>query len=148
MLKTCWAALLTQLHAICARLFATSTPEAVAWLNAFPQHSAGLRMDNNTVRIATGLRLGALLCLPHLCHHCGSLVASFAMYGHRCRYSEGRHSVLNYIICRFLVSAGSIPAHLKPQNMFRSDGKRPNIISVPWKYGKLLLWDALHPSSI
>ena len=105
LLRTCWAALLTQLHAICTRLFATLTPEAGAWLNAFPQHSAGLRMDNNTVRIATGLRLGALLCLPHLCHHCGSSVASFAMHGHRCRYSEGRHSALNYIICRFLVSA-------------------------------------------
>ena len=47
-----------------AQLLAISTPESGAWLNALPLTSVGLRMDNDTVRIAVGLRLG----IP-LCHH-------------------------------------------------------------------------------
>ena len=44
--------------------------------------SAGLRVSSNAVRIATGPRLGGPLCLPHLCHHCGSTVTvSFAIPG-------------------------------------------------------------------
>lgn len=41
-----------------------------------------------------------------------------------------------------LVSA-RVPARLEPQNIFRSDGKQPDGISVaPWKCGKPEVWDA------
>ena len=128
-----------------ARLLATSTPDSGAWLNAFPLTSVGLRMDNDTVRIAVGLRLGIPLCHPHLCHHCGTLVSNLATHGLSCRRSEGRHfrhASLNNIIWRSLVSA-KVPARLEPSDVFRSDGKRPDGITlVPWESGKLLIWDA------
>ena len=68
-----------------------------------------------------------------------------ATQGLSCRWSEGhhsRHSSLNDIIHRAL-SAAKISARLEPSGVARSDGKRPDGISmVPWKEGKLLVWDA------
>ena len=102
-------------------------------------------MDNSTIRIAVGLRLGVPLCHSHTCRHCGSHVNDLATHGLSCRWSEGRHtrhSSLNDIIHRAL-SAAKIPARLEPSGVARSDGKRPDGISmVPWKEGKLLVWDA------
>ena len=66
---------------------AASTPESEKWLNAFPISSIGLRIDNSTIRIAVGLRLGVPLCHSHTCRHCGS------------------HSSLNDIIHRALLAA-------------------------------------------
>ncbi|KAL5505800.1 hypothetical protein EMCRGX_G007305 [Ephydatia muelleri] len=41
-----------------ARLLAASCKESGAWLNALPITSLGLRMDDTTIRISMGLRLG------------------------------------------------------------------------------------------
>ena len=43
------------------------------WLKALPISAIGLRLDNETVRIAVGARLGCNLCTPHTCV-CGELV--------------------------------------------------------------------------
>ena len=43
-----------------ARLLATSKKESGAWFQALPVSSLGLRMDDETVRVAVGLRLGTL----------------------------------------------------------------------------------------
>ena len=73
-----------------------------------------------------------------------------ATHGLNCRWSEGRHhrhATLNDIIHRALSSA-KIPARLEPSGLQRSDGKRPDGISVvPWKCGKLLVWDATCPDT-
>ena len=123
--------------------------ESGAWLNALPISSLGLRMDNNTIRVAVGLRLGSSLCRPHTCHHCGTKVGCLATHGLSCRWSEGRHhhnATVNDIICRALSSA-RVPSRLEPPGLFRLDGKRPDGVSVvPWKNGKLLVWDAQTPS--
>ena len=50
----------------CARLLAASSRESGAWLQAHPVSSLGLRMDDNTIRVAVGLRLGSPLCRPHI----------------------------------------------------------------------------------
>ena len=41
--------------------------ESGAWLQALPMSSRGLCMDDDTLRVAAGLCLGATLCQPHSC---------------------------------------------------------------------------------
>ena len=128
-----------------ARLMATSAKESGAWVNALPISSLGLRMDDDTVRISVGLRLGTTLCRPHACLHCGADVNHLGTHGLSCVRSEGRHhrhAALNDIVHRALTAA-HIPSRLEPSGIFRSDGKRPDGITVvPWKSGRLLVWDA------
>ena len=83
------------------RLLAASAKESGDWSNALPISSLGLKMDNDTIRIAVRLRLGSSLCRPHTCRHCGAEVDSLATHGLSCRWSEGRHfrhAALNDII--------------------------------------------------
>ena len=72
-----------------ARLLATSSKESGAWLHALPISSLGLRMDDNTIRVAVGLRLDSTLCRPHSCQHCGAEVDHLATHGHSCRKVRG-----------------------------------------------------------
>ena len=66
------------------------------------------------------------------------------IYGLSCQKSTGRHprnSHTNDFIKITLVSRG-IAATREPQGVSRSDGKRPDDMSMYlWKKGKLLLWD-------
>ena len=121
-----------------------------AWLQALPITSLGLRMDDGTIRVAAGLRLGAPLCRPHFCHHCGAEVDSLATRGLSCRWSEGRHhrhAEMNDIIHRALASA-KVPSRLEPSGLCRTDGRRPDGVTVvPWRSGKLLVWDATCPDT-
>lgn len=102
-------------------------------------------MDNDCIRVAVGLRLGSSLCLPHLCPHCGSNVDESGIHALSCRKSKGRlprHSSLNDIIKRALVAV-SVPCTLEPRGLCRSDGRRPDGISIiPWSRGRCLAWDA------
>ena len=97
------------------------------------------------VRIAVGLRLGVPLCHPHTCCHCGTLVDKWATHGLSCNKSEGRfsrHAAFNDIIKRSLAAA-HIPSMLEPTGLCRSDGKRPDGVTIiPWKSGRTLVWDA------
>ena len=133
-----------------AHLLAATSRSAGAWLDALPISSLGLRMDDETVRIAVGLRLGSSLCRPHPCCHCGALVDHLGTHGLSCRQSEGRHyrhAAINNIVYRAM-SAAKIPSRLEPSGLSRSDGKRPNGVSVvPWRNGKLLIWDATSPDT-
>jgi hypothetical protein len=134
-----------------ARLLAVSSRGASAWLQALPISALGLRMDDPTMRISIGLRLGLSLCQPHNCQHCGACVDSFGVHGLSCKKSEGRHyrhASLNNLFLRALSSAG-IPARLEPSGLSRSDGKRPDgATMVPWAYGKPLIWDVTCPDTL
>ena len=50
-----------------AHILTVTSKESGAWLQALPLSSIGLHMDDNTVRIAIGLRLDSPLCRPHTC---------------------------------------------------------------------------------
>jgi len=127
-----------------ARLLAVQTKESGAWLNALPSPSLGTLLENSSFRIAIALRVGQPLCEPHKCT-CGENVDKLGYHGLSCRKSAGRrsrHEIINDIIKRALVSA-EIPAIREPDGCSRSDGKRPDGMTlVPWKGGKSLIWDA------
>ena len=117
---------------------AVSCSETGAWLSALPVASLGLRMSDDVVRIAAGLRLRVPLCRSHPCISCG---ADVNVHG-------PRHASINDIIKRALESA-KVPCHLEPTGLFRSDGKRPDGASiVSWKCGKVLVWDATCPDTL
>ena len=68
-----------------------------------------------------------------------------------CKKSEGRHhhhAAINDILYHALSSA-KIPSRLEPSGLLRSDGKRPDgVTMVPWKQGKPLVWDATCPDTL
>ena len=126
-----------------SRLLAVSAPHASHWLNAIPMPSFGLKMDNSSLRIACGLRLGSPLCQPHECI-CGTWVESTGVHSLSCRKSVGRfsrHSHVNNLIRKALESA-HVPTIMKPQGVSRTNGKRPDGMTIfPWKMEKCMVWD-------
>ena len=126
-----------------ARLLAASAPHAGDWLHALPISCCGLRMDNEAIRVAVGLRLGVNLCQPHPCP-CGTQVDARGTHGLACKQSSGRttrHHHINDLIWRGLLRAG-VPSTKEPSGLSRTDGKRPDGITlIPWQVGKTLMWD-------
>ena len=52
------------------------------------------------------------------------------------------------MVARALVSAG-VPATKEPVGISRRDGKRPDgIMQIPWRSGKLLVWDVTVVSTL
>ena len=101
-------------------------------------------MDDSTIRAAVGLRLGLPLAHPHFCGLCGAEVDQFSTHGLSCKKSKGRHyrhASLNDVLYRAF-HAAKIPARLEPSGLARSDGKRPDgITMVPWESGRCIVWD-------
>jgi len=56
-----------------ASFLAASSQLSGDWLFALPIALRGLKLDDEAVRVAVGLRLGLDLCIPHECH-CGFMV--------------------------------------------------------------------------
>ena len=48
-----------------SRLLAVTSSHGYDWLYALPIASCGLRLENEDIRVAVGLRLGAVLCQAH-----------------------------------------------------------------------------------
>jgi len=126
-----------------ARFLAAASPHSGDWLHALPIAACGLRLDDEAVRVAVGLRLGINLCVPHTCR-CGAEVDARGLHGLTCKLAPGRiarHQVLNDLVSRAFASA-SIPVTKEPVGLLRSDGKRPDGLTlVPWQSGKPLTWD-------
>ena len=127
-----------------ARLLASQQKESGTWLSAPPVTSLGLRMSNDTICIATSLRLGTPICFPHDCSLCRSHIDTSGTYSLSCRRSQGRiprHSHLNRLV-RDALSNAQIPTILEPQGSLRTDGKRPEGLTItPWSNGHPLVWD-------
>jgi hypothetical protein len=126
-----------------ARLLASMAPHSGDWLHALPISSCRLRLDDEAIRVAVGLRLGINLCQPHQCP-CGTLVDARGTHGLACRRSSGRmarHHNINDLIYRGLIRAG-VPSTKEPSGLSRTDGKRPDGLTlIPWQCGKSLIWD-------
>ena len=67
-----------------ARLRASRQTTSGAWLKALPLATLGLRLENEAVRMAVGLRLGLTLCRPHTCP-CGAQVDALGTHGLACK---------------------------------------------------------------
>ena len=121
-----------------------SAPYAGDWLLALPVTSCGLRLDDESVRVAAGLRMGVPLCEPHGCP-CGAPVLADGHHGLSCALGPGRlpiHASLNDLVFRGLVRAG-YPSTKEPANLVRTDGRRPDGLTlIPWRVGRCLIWDA------
>ena len=77
-----------------ARLLAVSCAESGAWLNALPIAPLGLRLSDDVVKVAVGLRLGVPICRPHLCASCGANVEALGAHDLSCRFSKGSRGAL------------------------------------------------------
>src|SRR6218665_1926386 len=87
-----------------ARLRAATATHAGDWLLALPLSACGLRLDDESIRIAACLCLGARSCEPHIhvCP-CGGLVTADGSHDLSCGLGPGRfarHAYLNDIISR------------------------------------------------
>ena len=126
-----------------ARLLTVFPEQSSSCLNAISIASLGLKMNSSQLRLSCALRLGSPLCIPHTCV-CGTRVDQSGVHGLSCRKSTGRfirHAQVNDIIKRALSSA-HIPSILEPNGVSRSDGKRPNGMTIyPWKNGRTIVWD-------
>src|SRR6218665_2415516 len=103
-------------------------------------------MDNKTIRVVVGLRLGTtIICEPHrpTCR-CGTMMTANGSNGLSCGLGTGRiarHATINDIISRGLTQAG-MPNIKKPPGLSRTDGKRPDGLTlIPWRGGRRLVWD-------
>ena len=110
----------------------------------------GLRMADDVVRVAVGLRLGVSLCQSHSCHQCGTEVDHLGLHNLSCRMSQGRHlrhAAVNELVRRALASAKA-PSHQEPSGISCANGKRSDGATVmPWKCGWGLMWDATCPDT-
>ena len=98
-----------------ARLLATSAPHSGDWLLAIPISSCGLRLDDEAIRIAVGLRLGCMIGEPYDCV-CGELVDARGSDSLSCKHGSGRlarHHSINDLIHRALIRA-NIPSIKEP----------------------------------
>ena len=132
-----------------ARLRAVASPHSGDWLKAIPAANLGLRMDNESVRIAVGLRLGTNLCAPFICA-CGSQVDACGSHGLSCVKSAGRqlrHSLVNNEVLKAFSRAG-IPATREPTGLIPASALRPDGATViPWSQGRCLAWDVTCPDT-
>jgi len=128
-----------------ARLLAVSTPHSSDWLHALPISACGLRLDNEAVIVAVGLRLGVDLCTPHDCP-CGKMADARGSHGLSCRLAFGRmarHHEINDLIWRALCKA-NVPSVKELSGLVRVDGKRPDGSTlIPWHAGKAMAWMTL-----
>ena len=112
-------------------------------MHALSIASCGFRLENEDIRVAVGLRLGAALCQAHQCP-CGPLVEVNGLHGLLCKLGSGKHSrhaSINDVIYRACCRV-DIPAVKEPTGLTRTDGKRPDGSTlVPWSAGRCVLWD-------
>ena len=102
------------------RLTADKAPHSGDWLNALPITSCGLRMEDDAIRVAVGLHLGASLSEPHQCTW-GNMINTRSNHGLSCKRSAGRTLRHNYICYK-----QDNYQTKEPAGLLRTDSKRPD----------------------
>ena len=115
-----------------ARLRASQQQTSGAWLHALPLSSVGLKMMDDVVRVAIGVRLGLNLCEPHTCT-CGQDVDARGTHGLACKKSAGRHprhALLNDVVWRATQRA-EVPSTKESNNLCFVGGAEVSEIRRP-----------------
>jgi len=97
-----------------ANFQAAAAPHSGEWLYALPITSCGLRLDNESVRVAVG-PLGCNVCFPHAYVY-GTQVDACGTHAFVCKRAPGRiasHQALNDVVERAFVPAG-VPSLRSP----------------------------------
>ena len=100
----------------------------------------GLKLDNQGMRLACGLRLGAPLGHPYKCS-CGTVVDSLGRHGLSCKNAKGtfpRHEECKKIL---KIGLDRVQAHatLEPLGLAEDSELRPDGMSLyPWAMGKCM----------
>ena len=113
------------------------------WLKVIPCNNLRLKLSNQQLRIAIGLRLGSKICKRHKCV-CGKDVTENGWHSLSCLKSAGRFSRHSNLNARTKQSFSSthIPSVLEPRHLYRTNQNRPDGLTlVLWAVGKQLLWD-------
>src|ERR1043165_2770024 len=130
-------------------LLAVQSPHSGDWFHALPITTAGLRMSGEVLRIASGIRLGTALCEKRTCK-CGAIVEPIGHHGFSCIKGAGRHQrrgMINDVIWRAFTRA-KIPAIKEPNGLSRSDGKRPDGVTIiAWQRDRCLASDVTVPDT-
>src|SRR5882757_7629052 len=136
--------------AVRASLLAAAAPNSGCWLEALPSPSLGLRLGDDELRVAVGLRVGGPVVSAHVCS-CGVPVAPDGFHGLCCHRSAGRasrHASINNILAMALRSAG-VPTLLEPGGLLPGDARRPDgATMIPWDHGRCLAWDYTCPDTV
>ena len=107
-----------------------------AWLNALSVSSLGLRMSNDTVRIAIGLRVGAPLCLPHTCACCGEPVDNLGLHG----LSSQAKGEFPAIRCRIISSTSLWPLPTSAIGLNHLDFIQSGWEMSRWGHSRSMVW--------
>lgn len=133
-----------------ATLRAVSAAHAGDWLKVIPSAALGLKLDNESFRIAVGFRLGSRICSSFLCA-CGAQMDPRGSHSLACRKSAGRqsrHATVNEVVYKAFVRAG-IPAVKEPVGLIPASSLRPDGATIiPWKAGRCLAWDVTCPDTV
>ena len=120
------------------------------WLNAPPLTAVGLRMSDETIRVARWALSRSALCASHTCP-CGSQVNARGSHGLSCKKSarrQMRHSWLHDVLWRSLGRAG-ITSSKEPTGLVVGSALRVDEASlVPLPRRKCLAWDATVPDTV
>ena len=100
-------------------------------------------MEDDAIRVAVGLRLGASMCELYQCT-CGNMVNTTGNNGLSFKRSAGRtlrHNYLNDLIYRALLQA-ELPSTKEPARLLRTVSKQlDGLTNVPWQADNLAVWD-------
>ena len=103
----------------------------------------GLRLDDNAVHIAVGLRLGANIREPHQ-YPCGAMTNAKGLHGLSCKggnSESARYHSPNDLVWHALGKV-NISSIKEPSGLSSSDGKRPDGLTLMlWKNGRCVTWD-------
>ena len=100
------------------------------WMNALPIKGSELKLDDTSLRIAVGLRLGLQIVTPHQCNGCNQLVDPWGRHGLSClknvKGTHARHKKINDMM-QVAISVSGTPAETEPRGLDKEDGKQPRI---------------------